>query len=363
MIASHSAQSATIEPEKTHVVLEHAFPRPLTACFWEPKNRYIFVGSEDLGISRFHLESKEIVAMVGPHESWVRAIASTPDGQVTFSGGYDGRLVWWPTDAEKPEPIRVVDAHQGWIRALAVSPDGRRVATCGNDLAVKIWDVESGELIQTHSGHQWHVYNVSFSPLGEWLVSCDLRGFIKVWPADGKVADHASPQVATDQPATADTVKLISRDLPQVESLYKYDTTFRAHIGGARCMAFSKDGSRLAVGGVTNVTNAFAGIGNFAVALVNVADGIVVVQFGPKEKVNGTAWGIAQHNQGFWTGLGGGSGGGKQNFWRDDIAEEFFKLKLKSDGRGMASSPDEIRIAVAHADRNLRIYALHSAPA
>jgi len=349
MIASHSAQSPSIEPEKTHVVLEHAFPRPLNACSWDPKNRYIFVGSEDLGISRFHIESKEIVPMIGPHDSWVRAIGSTPDGQVTFSGGYDGRLAWWPTDADKPEPIRVIDAHQGWIRALTISPDGRRVATCGNDLAVKIWDVDSGELIQAYDGHQWHVYNVSFSPSGQWLVSGDLRGFVKVWP--------------TDQPATADTEKTVSRDLPQVESLYKYDTTFRADIGGARCMAFSKDGSRLAVGGVTNVTNAFAGIGNFAVALINVDDGKVVVQLGPKEKVNGTAWGIAEHSQGFWTGLAGGSGGGWLYFWRDDQAEEFYKLKLKSDGRGMATSPDESRIAVAHADRNLRIYALHAAVA
>ena len=363
MIEISLAQSATIEPEKTHAVLEHAFPRPLNACYWEPKDRYIFVGSEDFGISRFHIESKEIVAMIGPHDSWVRAIGATPDGQVTFSGGYDGRLVWWPTAAQKSEPMRVVDAHQGWIRALSVSSDGRRVATCGNDLAVKMWDVESGELIQTYDGHQWHVYNVSFSPSGEWLVSCDLRGFVKVWPTNGRVTDDASPPVATDQPATADAVKLVSRDLPQVESLYKYDPTFRADIGGARCMAFSKDGSRLAVGGVTNVTNAFAGIGNFAVALVDFADGKVMVQLGSKEKVNGTAWGIEQHNQGFWIGLGGGSGGGWLYFWRDDIAEEFFKLKLKSDGRGMAISPDESRIAVAHGDRNLRIYALYTAPA
>lgn len=343
MIATSSSQTPPIEPEKTHVVFEHPFPRPLNACYWDPNDRFIFVGSEELGISRMDYKNKVIVPMVGPHDSWVRAIGITPDGQVTFSGGYDGRLVWWPTDAEKPEPLRVVDAHQGWIRALSVSPDGQRVATCGNDLTVKIWNVQSGELIQTFEGHQWHVYNVLFAPSGEWLVSCDLRGFVRIWPVDD--------------------AKLESREFPQIESLYKYDPTFRADIGGARCMAFSHDGLRLAVGGVTNVTNAFAGIGNFAAALVNFSDGKLVVQLGPKEKVNGTAWGIAQHSQGFWIGLGGGSGGGWIYFWRDDKPEEFFNLKLKSDGRGMAVSPDETQIAVAHADRNLRIYAMHAAPA
>jgi WD40 repeat protein len=343
MTTTTSPQTPPIEPEKTYVVSEHTFPRPLTACSWDPKDRFVFVGSEDLGISRLDFKNNEIMSMIGPHDSWVRAIGTTPDGQITLSGGYDGRLIWWPTDADKPEPIRVVEAHQGWIRELAVSPDGQQVATCGNDLAVKLWDVQSGELIQTYDGHQWHVYNVVFTPSGEWLMSCDLRGFLKVWSIDGKTN--------------------LSRDLPQIESLYKYDATFRADIGGARCIALSTDGSRIAVGGVTNVTNAFAGIGNFAAAIVNFADGKPIVQLGIKEKINGTAWGLAQHSEGFWIGLAGGSGGGWLYFWRDDQAEEFFKLKLKSDGRGMAISPDQNRLAVAHSDRNLRIYAMHAAPA
>lgn len=362
MMNPDSSQPVTIEPEKTQMVFELAFPRPLTSCYWEPKNRYVFVGSEEYGIARCHLESKEICPMIGPHDSWVRALGSTSDGEVVFSGGYDGRLVWWPSVAENPEPIRVIDAHQGWIRALVVSPDGQRVATCGNDLAVKVWSVGTGELLQTHMGHQWHVYNVAFSPSGEWLASCDLRGFVKVWPGNGD-GGGSSVEASSDSATASDAVQLVSRDLPQVESLYKYDNTFRADIGGARCFRFSNDGSRLAVGGISNVTNAFAGVGNFAVALVDFADGKVVVQLGSKEKVNGTAWGIVQHRDGFWIGLGGGSGGGWLYFWRDDNPEEFFKLKLKSDGRGMAISPDASRVAVAHADRNLRLYALHSPPA
>lgn len=343
-------RAIVIDPEKTHLVSEHVFPRPLNACHWEPHDRYLFVGSEDFGIGRLELASKEIVAMVGPHDSWVRAIGTTPDGQVTLSGGYDGRLVWWPTAGDKPEPIRVVDAHQGWIRALAISPDGNQVATCGNDLAVKLWDVRSGDLIAEYRGHQWHVYHVLFLPTGRGLVSCDLRGFVKLWA----FAEESS----ADRFANA-----TGRDLPQLESLYKYDTTFRADIGGARCMAFSSDGSRLAIGGVTNVTNAFAGIGNCAIVLVNVDDGKVIVQMVPKEKISGTAWGVAQHADRFWIGLAGGAGGGWLYFWRDDQAEEFFKLKLKSDGRGLAMSPDSARIAVAHADRNLRVYAMHESPA
>ncbi len=47
------------------------------------------------------------------------------------------------------------------------------------------------------------------------------------------------------------------------------DTVFRADIGGARALTFSDDGSTLALGGITNVTNAFAGIGEVVVVLVD----------------------------------------------------------------------------------------------
>jgi WD40 repeat protein len=40
-------------------------------------------------------------------------------------------------------------AHTGTIRSLKVSPDGRRLASCGDDGAITIWELESGELVRT----------------------------------------------------------------------------------------------------------------------------------------------------------------------------------------------------------------------
>jgi WD40 repeat protein len=332
-----------VDPQKTELVLEHAFDRPLTACHWASNGRYILVGSEHFGIHRFDLQNKAVTHLVGPHDSWVRAIGTSPDGSVAYSGGYDGRLVWWPIEGEKPEPIRSVDAHDGWIRALAVRPDGARIATCGNDHMVKVWDSGSGEAVAELAGHQWHVYNVAFSPAGDRLVSCDLRGHLRLWDTSGE-----------------SEVQLIA-ELPQLEALYKYDTTFRADIGGARCMAFSLDGKRVAIGGVTKVTNAFAGVGDATVLIVDLESQKVAQQYSPKESVRGTAWGIVEHPAGFWVGMTGGGGGGWFYFWRGDESAEFFKLKLKAEGRGMSVSPSGQFFAVAHADRNLRIYSPTSA--
>ncbi len=45
--------------------------------------------------------------------------------------------------------MRVQEAHQGTIQALKASPDGRRLASCGDDGAIMLWDLESGEALRT----------------------------------------------------------------------------------------------------------------------------------------------------------------------------------------------------------------------
>ncbi|HKQ53064.1 MAG TPA: hypothetical protein VJT74_11880 [Pyrinomonadaceae bacterium] len=53
---------------------------------------------------------------------------------------------------------------------LAFSPDGSRLATITKQ-AVEVWDVKTGELVQTLRGHQKEVTGVWFSPDGRFLVS------------------------------------------------------------------------------------------------------------------------------------------------------------------------------------------------
>ncbi|MCC6510718.1 MAG: hypothetical protein IT423_16560 [Pirellulaceae bacterium] len=325
-----------VQPDKTHQILEYKHTRPLISCCWDSKSRYVFFGAEDNIIHRYEVASKNVVPLQA-HDSWVRAMGVTPDGETVLTAGYDGRLVTWDMkDVSKAK--RVVDAHIGWARALAISPDGKQVATCGNDQFVKLWDIAEGRLIREFSGHQSHVYYVAFTADGKQLLSCDLKGHLKLWSIE-------EPDRKTD--------------VVKAEALTKYDTTFRADIGGARSMATNADGSILAMAGITNVSNAFAGVGEVAVVLVDWQKSKITQTLESKDKTRGTAWGVAYHPDGFWLAVTAGSGGWLY-FWKGDIAHEFFKLKLKSDGRGMSLSPDNRQVAVAHADNHLRLYDMNA---
>jgi len=57
--------------------------------------------------------------------------------------GSDGRLCWW--DLPSCACVRVQQVHQGMVQALKVSPDNKRIASCGDDGAIHIWEIEGGE--------------------------------------------------------------------------------------------------------------------------------------------------------------------------------------------------------------------------
>jgi len=148
----------------------------------------------------------------------------------------------------------------------------------------------------------------------------------------------------------------------QIESLTNYDKKFLAFIGGFRSMTFNEDGSQMICAGITNVSNAFAGVGNPSVPVFDWKKGELILEHLSKGKLRGTAWGVAIHPNGSIIACVGGSGG-HLLFWKADGAEEFFTMKLKNDARDLSLSPDGLHLATAHHDGNLRIHLMDTAPA
>lgn len=363
-----------IDPAKTHQVLEYKHSRPLLCVRFAPQGEAIYYAAENTPPQRFvpGQEGGEpaVTPLAGGHDSWVWSMAVMPDGRSVVTAGYDGRLVWFDVSGETPALIRTVEAHQGWVRCVAASPDGRLLASCGNDNLVRLWDASDGRELAVLSGHASHVYGVAWRPDGSAVASCDLKGVVKEWDPSASV---------------------LRRDVVTAEALWKYDEGFRADIGGARSISFDTEGHVLAIGGITKVTNAFAGIGKPVIVLVDweqvaaaepaqasevAAGGDTTAaeaasadaeskpaaprQLEGKGAGDGVCWGVAWHPAGFWIGQAGGGGGGWLRFFKPDATEDFHALQLPTNARGMALSPDATRVAVAMADGFLRVYALHA---
>jgi len=136
--------------------------------------------------------------------------------------------------------------------------------------------------------------------------------------------------------------------------LAKYDTGFMADIGGARGIAFKSDGSAFALSGITNVTNAFAGVGNPAVVLIDWKDGKAKL-LRTKENFQGTMWGVGFYPSGGIIAAGGG-GQGRIWFWKGDDLASVHTINVPANARDFAMNADGSRFAVATSNGSAYVY-------
>jgi WD40 repeat protein len=272
-------------------------------------------------------------AVLAAHDSWVRSIAFLPDGETTLTGGYDGRLAWRPTAAEKPEAARKIDAHAGWIRGVAVHGEGKVIATGGNDRLVKLWNAADGKLIRELAGHESHVYSVLFHPQGKSLLSGDLRGQVKQWEWEsGKLV------------RTFDAKALHSPNEGQ-----------GAEYGGVRSMAVSSDGKQLACAGLHKASNPFGAVQEPLVLLFDWDSQKLLQSHVTEGDQKSIAWRVVFHPDGYLVGAMGGSAGGALLFCKADQPKEFQKFALPNTALDMDMASDSLQLATVHHDRHVRL--------
>jgi WD40 repeat protein len=64
---------------------------------------------------------------------------------------------------------------------LATSPDGKWLVSGGDDSQATIWDLATGEIVETLPGNFGTIYAIAFSPDNEYLATANMTGTVKVW--------------------------------------------------------------------------------------------------------------------------------------------------------------------------------------
>jgi WD40 repeat protein len=339
MNSSDANPSDTVDPTQTHQVAELKHQNPLTTLRVDPTGRFVAAGAQDLDVQLWNLDDGNHSALTG-HKSWVRSIDFSADGNLMYTACWGGTVKIWDLSHEIPEMKQSFQAHQGAARWVRVSPDGKRLATCGNDLLVKVWNAETGEVEQQYSGHERHVYGVAFHPEGEHLVSQDLMGTVFVWDLK-----------TNEQQRRIDASMMTG-----------YDKKFAADMGGARDMQFNPDGGLWASAGITKVVNSFAGIQDPIIVVFDWKTGKATKQLRAGEKFKGVAWAVRFHPQGFTIGAGAEKNGkGEIWFYKGDQEKAFHTFPTKSAARALDLVGNE-RLAVAHADGSVRVYQMTAKP-
>jgi WD40 repeat protein len=195
-------------------------------------------------------------------DSWVTALAFSPDGKLLASGHDDGKICLWTVPALSP--AGVLGGHDEAVSALTFSADGLQLTSAGDDHLIRIWDVRSKKQVREWRGHTDRVPGLAWHPTGQFLISVGWDTTARVWEpgkddpsmllnahSDQVNAVAFSPDGALLACADSDFTIHVWDDPRNARQKFVLD----GHTDEIRALAFNASGTRLASAGADRVVH------------------------------------------------------------------------------------------------------------
>jgi WD40 repeat protein len=160
---------------------------------FDGNGKTIASGGKDKTIRLWDSETGREIRRMAGLASDVKAVAFLPDGRGLVSAGRTGGVCFWDHSGlgcdhgaraateEKPRQR----AGSGF-NALSLSSDGKFAVSAGQDHAVRIWEVATGQEVLAFREPQGEAYGVAFAPDGRPVASGGRDSSILVWDATGQ---------------------------------------------------------------------------------------------------------------------------------------------------------------------------------
>ena len=84
-------------------------------------------------------------------------------------------------DSETWQEVVTFANHSNWVNDLAWSADGNKIVTGSKDHTAKVFDLTTNSRISTYNGHDGSVYSVIFDETGEHVLSACSKGKVLYW--------------------------------------------------------------------------------------------------------------------------------------------------------------------------------------
>lgn len=159
---------------------------------------YLATGSADQTIRLWNASSGECLQVLKGHSRRVLCVAFSADGQRLASGSEDQTVRLW--DVTSGECLQVLEGHAGWVESVCFTSSAGnafrfgqpldqplRLASSGSDKTIKVWDIATGQCLQTLTGHTKWIHAIALHPDGLHLATGSEDETIKIWDlSEGK---------------------------------------------------------------------------------------------------------------------------------------------------------------------------------
>lgn len=158
----------------------------MNSLAYSPDGSLIVTAADDGKIKVWDVVAGFCLVTLEGHTSSVTAIQFAKKGQVLFSSSLDGTVRAW--DLIRYRNFRVFAAAERiQFSSLAVDPSGEVVCAGSNDsFEIHVWSVQTGQLLDTLSGHEGPVSCLSFSQENSILASASWDKTIRIWSIFGR---------------------------------------------------------------------------------------------------------------------------------------------------------------------------------
>ena len=225
------------------------------------------------------------------HSAIIYSVAYNPDGKYLASGSADKTIKLW--EVETGRLLRTLTGHTGDICSVSYSPNGVYLASGSKDETIKLWEVKTGNCIKILTGHTGYVQSVTYSPDGKYLASAAWDETIKLWEVEtGECIKTLTGHTGYVESVaySSDGKYLASASYDKTVKLWEVATEkcikiLSGHTDIVRSVSFAPNGKYLASGSKDKTTKIWeVATGNCVKTLIGSDNHIYSVSYSPDGK-------------------------------------------------------------------------------
>ncbi len=204
------------------------------------------------GLTMRDLTDQNLEHVVVSHAQPLIAVAVTPDGRHAVSACFDKTVKIW--DVGTGKIVRTLSGHSAWVSSITIAKNGSQALSSSYDKTLKLWDLQLDKELLTLAGHSGSVTRAVFSSDGTEAISASTDRTIKLW--DLKTGTLLRSFTAPSSPVTGLVITSSGKYL--IAAFENNTLKVWSHDGGD-IAAFSSDGSLLCLAASRNAETVIVG--------------------------------------------------------------------------------------------------------